>query len=80
MGEFSKRFVHRLLGQTRISVHDFRDGHAGGERLQNERHGNARAAHPRASAQVLRGSDNPVLHASQFNRFKRRLKPGKRPS
>ena len=76
MRQFRQRAAHRFLGQARISVHDFGDRQAGGERLQNERHGNARAAHTRASAQMLRVGDNPFLHASQFNRFDRRLKSG----
>ena len=59
----TQRAAHRFPGQARIRVHDFGERQAGGERLQNERHGNARAAHTRASAQMLRVSDNPVLHA-----------------
>ena len=63
MRQFRQRAAHRFPGQARISVHDFGDRQAGGERLQDERHGNARAAHTRASAQMFRVSDNPVLHA-----------------
>jgi hypothetical protein len=63
MRQFRQRAAHRFPGQARIRVHDFGERQAGGERLQDERHGNARAAHPRASAQMLRVSDNPVLHA-----------------
>jgi DNA-directed RNA polymerase subunit RPC12/RpoP len=63
MCQFRQRAAHRFPGQARIRVHDFGDRQVGGERLQDERHGNARAAHTRASAQVFRVSDNPVLHA-----------------
>src|SRR5665213_2778918 len=62
MRQFRQRATHRFPGQARIRVHDFGDRQAGGERLQDERHGNARAAHTRASAQMFRVSDNPVLH------------------
>src|SRR5665213_2205095 len=62
MRQFRQRAAHRFPGQARIRVHDFGDRQAGGERLQDERHGNARAAHTRASAQMFRVSDNPVLH------------------
>jgi hypothetical protein len=63
MRQFRQRAAHRFLGQARIRVHDFGDRQAGGERLQDERHGNARAAHTRASAQMFRVSDNPILNA-----------------
>jgi hypothetical protein len=63
MRQFRQRAAHRFPGQARIRVHDFGDRQAGGERLQDERHGNARAAHTRASAQMFRVSDNPILHA-----------------
>ena len=77
MRRFRQRAAHRYLGEARIGVHDFGDRQASGERLQNERHGNARATHTRASAQMLRVGDNPLLHANQFNRFDRMLKLGK---
>jgi hypothetical protein len=63
MRQFCQRAAHGFRRQARIRVHDFGDRQAGGERLQDERHGNARAAHTRASAQMFRVSDNPVLHA-----------------
>ena len=63
MRQFGQRAAHRFLGQARIRIHDVGNRQSGGERLQDERHGNARAAHTRASAQMLRVSDNPVLHA-----------------
>ena len=72
--QFSQRAAHRFLSQARIGVHDFGNRHARREGLQNERHRNARAAHARASTQVLRVSDNPFLHTKQSNRFGRTLK------
>src|SRR5471030_2032897 len=63
MRQFRQRAAHRFPGQARIRIYDFGDREAGGERLPDERHGNARAAHTRASAQMFRVGDNPVLHA-----------------
>jgi hypothetical protein len=63
VGQFRKNAAHRLFRQAGVSVYNFSDGHACGERLENKCHGNPRAAHTRATSKMLRVSDNPVIHA-----------------
>jgi hypothetical protein len=63
VGEFSEHASHGFFSQTWIRINDFSNRHAGCEGFQNERYGNSRVPDARASAQVLRVSDNPVVHA-----------------
>jgi hypothetical protein len=63
VGKFGKNAAHRRFCQAGVCIYNLSDGHACGERLENQCHGNPRAAHTRATSKMLRVSDNPVIHA-----------------
>ena len=74
MGEFRKNAAHRLFCQTGIGIYSFGNGHARGQRLENESYGNTRVSHMRAAAKVLRVSYYPLLHSTNLPQSDERLK------
>ncbi len=66
MGKFGKNATHRFFSQGWIGGHDLLDGHTSRKALQNERHGDARATHARATSKMLRISDDPLFHNTKL--------------